>query len=114
MQPQDPPDSDLPGAGGDLLAVPPDMAGGAGALGPWNMGVLWVIIRGWGLGAQETTGGIALYGVFDQLSRLGMGIVGAVILLVAEGQGSVDEIEGDAVIALGVISLVLFVVATGL
>jgi uncharacterized membrane protein YbhN (UPF0104 family) len=208
MQPQDPPEDELPGAGGDLLAVPPDSAGapagaqppsrraailrtsivvgvlavvflvilpryidyqeviaafqgltvqqvavvaltgviawiatgiifsalipglswlrgtqswlilaGVGAsipLGPWNMGVLWVIIRGWGLGAQETTGGIALYGVFDQLSRLGMGIVGALLLIFAEGRGSVDEVEGNSVILLGVISLVLFVIATGL
>jgi hypothetical protein len=70
-------------------------------LGPWNMAVLWVVIRGWGRGAQETTGGVALYGVFDQLSRLAMGIVGAIILIFAEGMGSVDEIEGNAVVALG-------------
>lgn len=207
MQPQDPPDDELPGAGGDLLAVPPDMAGapadakppsrraaiartgivvgvlalvflvilpryidykeviaafqglsvqqvllvaltgviawfatgaifsalipglswmrgtqswlilaGVGAsipLGPWNMGVLWVIIRGWGLGAQETTGGIALYGVFDQLSRLGMGVVGAIILILAENAGNIDAYESGAVIGLGAISLILFVVATG-
>ena len=83
-------------------------------LGPWNMAVVWVVIRGWGMGVQATTGGVALYGVFDQLSRLGMGIVGAVVLLVAEGRGSVDEIEGNAVILLGVVSLVMLVVAAGL
>ena len=53
-------------------------------LGPWNMAVLWVVIRGWGRGTQETTGGIALYGIFDQLSRLAMGVVGAIVLVVAE------------------------------
>ena len=83
-------------------------------LGPWNMAVLWVVIRGWGRGAQETTGGVALYGVFDQLSRLAMGIVGAIILIFAEGMGTVDELEGNAVVALGVISLVLFAVAAGI
>ncbi len=56
-------------------------------LGPWNMAVLWVVIRGWGLGVQETTGGIALYGIFDQLSRLAMGVVGAIVLVVAERNG---------------------------
>ena len=40
-------------------------------LGPWNMAVLWVVIRGWGMSAASTTGGILLYGIFDQLSRFG-------------------------------------------
>jgi uncharacterized membrane protein YbhN (UPF0104 family) len=83
-------------------------------LGPWNMAVLWVIIRGWGEGAQETTGGIALYGVFDQLSRLAMGFVGALLLVFAESRGNIDTLESDSVLALGLISLVLFVVASGI
>jgi uncharacterized membrane protein YbhN (UPF0104 family) len=83
-------------------------------LGPWNMAVLWVVIRGWGEGAQQTTGGIALYGVFDQLSRLAMGVVGALLLVFAESRGNITPLESDSILGLGVISLVLFVVASGI
>ena len=31
--------------------------------GPWNMGVLWVVLRGWGIPNIPATSGIALYGV---------------------------------------------------
>ena len=78
------------------------------------MGVLWVIIRGWGEGAQETTGGIALYGVFDQLSRLAMGVVGALLLVFAESRGNIDALQSDSILGLGVISLVLFILASAI
>jgi hypothetical protein len=48
--------------------------GGIGAsvpFGPWNMGVLWVVVRG--LGGSTTRRrrpGVALYGVVNELSRL--------------------------------------------
>jgi putative heme transporter len=83
-------------------------------LGPWNMAVLWVIIRGWGRDAQATTGGIALYGIFDQLSRLAMGVIGALILIFAEGLGRDVDIEKSSIIALGVISGVILAVAGAL
>ncbi len=53
-------------------------------LGPWNMAVLWVVIRGWGRPVSTTTGGILLYGIFDQLSRFGLMFVAGIVLLFAE------------------------------
>ena len=43
--------------------------------GPWNMGVLWVIVRGWGIPNAAATSGIALYGVVNELSRLFLPLV---------------------------------------
>jgi len=83
-------------------------------LGPWNMAVLWVIIRGWGRDAQATTGGIALYGIFDQLSRLAMGVVGALILIFAERRGTTIDVEQGSILALGVISGVILGIALAL
>ena len=40
--------------------------------GPWNMGVVWVVVRGWGIANQPATSGIALYGVINQLGRLAL------------------------------------------
>src|SRR5204862_189882 len=54
-------------------------------LGPWNMAVLWVVIRGWGRATNAVTGGILLYGIFDQLSRFGLMFVSGLVLIVAEG-----------------------------
>jgi putative heme transporter len=82
-------------------------------LGPWNMAVLWVVIRGWGLGVQETTGGIALYGIFDQLSRLAMGVVGAIVLVVAERNGQNVAIERESIIWLAVISGGILLISLG-
>ena len=39
-------------------------------MGPWNMGVLWVVLRGWGVPNKPATSGMALYGVINQLNRL--------------------------------------------
>src|SRR3954452_3962082 len=82
-------------------------------LGPWNMAVLWVVIRGWGLGVRETTGGIALYGIFDQLSRLAMGVVGAIVLVVAERNGTNVGVERESIIWLAVISGGVLLIALG-
>jgi uncharacterized membrane protein YbhN (UPF0104 family) len=81
-------------------------------LGPWNMAVLWVVIRGWGLPAQQTTGGIALYGIFDQLSRLAMGVVGAVVLVLAERSGTTVDVERESIIALAIISGGILIIAS--
>ena len=48
--------------------------------GPWNMGVLWVVVRGWGIGNAPATAGVALYGVVNELSRLALPLVGIVAL----------------------------------
>jgi uncharacterized membrane protein YbhN (UPF0104 family) len=77
--------------------------------GPWNMGVLWVVVRGWGIGNIPTTSGIALYGVVNELSRLFLPLF-AVIVLAASGElANVQNADTAWVIA--IISAVAFVVA---
>ena len=34
-------------------------------MGPWNMAVVWVVMRGWGVGIKEATSGMAVYGVLN-------------------------------------------------
>ena len=53
--------------------------------GPWNMGVLWVIIRGWGIPNAAATSGIALYGVVNELSRLFLPLFAIVTLALTGG-----------------------------
>jgi uncharacterized membrane protein YbhN (UPF0104 family) len=82
--------------------------------GPWNMGVLWVVIRGWGRPAQSASAGVALYGIFDQLSRLALAPIASIFLLVAERRGTDLSIESAAFWSVGGLGLLLFVVATGI
>ena len=56
-----------PGAGvasgiGNVLWLILSGIGSSIPFGPWNMGVLWVIVRGWGIPNAPATSGIALYG----------------------------------------------------
>ena len=53
--------------------------------GPWNMGVLWVVVRGWGVANIPATSGIALYGIVNELSRLFLPLF-AVIVLCCHGR----------------------------
>jgi uncharacterized membrane protein YbhN (UPF0104 family) len=77
--------------------------------GPWNMGVVWVIVRGWGIGNQPATSGIALYGVANQLGRLALPLLGG-ILLFASGETAKNT---DGPFWIAVISIIAFLVATG-
>jgi uncharacterized membrane protein YbhN (UPF0104 family) len=77
-------------------------------LGPWNMAVLWVVIRGWGRPVSTTTGGILLYGIFDQLSRFGLMFIAGIVLVVAESAGRV-AVENALIIGYLVLGGVLFV-----
>ena len=79
--------------------------------GPWNMGVLWVVIRGWGRPAQAASAGVALYGIFDQLSRLALGAIAPVFLIIAEGAGTDITIENAAFWTVGGLALLIFVLA---
>ena len=81
--------------------------------GPWNMAVLWVVIRGWGRPMQQTTGGIVLYGIFDQLSRLGLMVVAGVFLIVAEASNRGVSVESGLIVAFFVVGLGLFVLLGG-
>ena len=78
-------------------------------LGPWNMAVLWVVIRGWGMSAASTTGGILLYGIFDQLSRFGLLFVGGVFLLVGEGLSRGVSVETGLIVGCLVVGGLLFI-----
>src|SRR5262245_26406110 len=78
-------------------------------LGPWNMAVLWVVIRGWGMSAASTTGGILLYGIFDQLSRFGLLFLGGIFLLIGEELNRGVDVETAFVVGCLVVGGLLFV-----
>ncbi len=77
--------------------------------GPWNMGVVWVVIRGWGLSNAAAGSGIALYGVADMLSRLALPILVIIPLLLAGELEDRGEIRTVGFIALiGVVGFFVF------
>jgi uncharacterized membrane protein YbhN (UPF0104 family) len=80
--------------------------------GPWNMGVLWVVIRGWGIGIAPATSGVALYGVINILSRMFLPLFGIVALAIGGDLASAQS-AGTAW-TITIISAVAFVVVTGL
>jgi hypothetical protein len=82
-------------------------------LGPWNMAVLWVVIRGWGLPAAATTGGILLYGIFDQLSRFGLMFVAGIFLVIAEGLHRGVSVETGLIVGFLIVGGLLFAVVGG-
>jgi putative heme transporter len=77
-------------------------------LGPWNMAVLWVVIRGWGRPVSTTTGGILLYGIFDQLSRFGLMFVAGIVLLFAEAANRGLSVETSLIVGYLVVGGALF------
>lgn len=81
-------------------------------LGPWNMGVLWVIVRGWGIGNVPATSGIALYGVINILSRMVLPLFGLIALAVSGDLA--DASDASAAWAIAIVSAVAFVVVTSL
>jgi uncharacterized membrane protein YbhN (UPF0104 family) len=78
-------------------------------LGPWNMAVLWVVVRGWGRPVATTTGGILLYGIFDQLSRFGLMFIAGVVLLFAEAANRGVAPESALIVGYLVVGGALFV-----
>ena len=80
--------------------------------GPWNMGVLWVVVRGWGVGNAAATAGVALYGVVNELSRLALPLIAIVALAVSGDLATGQNAETARTIA--ILSAILFVVVTGL
>jgi uncharacterized protein (TIRG00374 family) len=80
--------------------------------GPWNMGVLWVVVRGWGIGNIPATSGIALYGVVNELSRLFLPFFAVLVLAVTGALAGVQNSDTAWVIA--IISAIAFVVVTAL
>jgi uncharacterized membrane protein YbhN (UPF0104 family) len=78
--------------------------------GPWNMGVVWVVMRSWRITNQEATSGLALYGIVDQLSRLVLPIIATAFLFAAGGLNGIFDRAG----LVTTISLIAFVVVGGL
>jgi putative heme transporter len=78
--------------------------------GPWNMGVVWVVLRGWGIAMQPATSGVALYGVLNQLARLAMPLIAVVALAIAGDLGA----QSGPTFTIAIISIVAFFVTTGL
>ena len=78
--------------------------------GPWNMGVLWVIVRGWGIPNAAATSGIALYGVVNILSRLFLPLLAIVTLALTGGLAGASNAGTVWVIA--IVSAIVFVIAT--
>jgi putative heme transporter len=77
--------------------------------GPWNLGVVWVVIRGWGHSIEQATSAVALYGIINTLARFAMPLVALIVLIPTGGLGA----HNGAVAIITVISIVIFFVATG-
>lgn len=80
--------------------------------GPWNMGVLWVVVRGWGTTNEAATAGIALYGVINILSRMFLPLFGIVFLTLSGDL--VNASTAGAAWTIAILSAVAFVLVTSL
>ena len=78
-------------------------------MGPWNMGVLWVVMRGWGVSIRAATSGIALYGVINQLNRLAVPLFALLLLGVTGNRPA----ENGWAWVIAVLSAAICLVATG-
>lgn len=76
-------------------------------MGPWNMAVVWVVMRGWGVGIKEATSGMAVYGVLNTLTRLVTPVLAFVALLLTGGLGT-----GGIAFLISFISTVALVIAS--
>jgi putative heme transporter len=76
-------------------------------MGPWNMAVVWVVMRGWGVGIKEATSGIAVYGVLNTLTRLVTPLLAFVALLLTGGLGG-----GGIAAIISLMSTVALVIAS--
>jgi putative heme transporter len=80
--------------------------------GPWNMGVLWVVIRGWGIDIAAATSGVALYGIINILSRMFLPLFG-IVAVALSGDLTNPELAGKAW-TIAIVSAVAFIVVTSL
>ena len=76
-------------------------------MGPWNMAVVWVVMRGWGVGIKEATSGMAVYGVLNTLTRLVTPVLAFIALLLTGGLGT-----GGIALLISFISTVALVIAS--
>jgi uncharacterized membrane protein YbhN (UPF0104 family) len=75
--------------------------------GPWNMGVTWVVLRGWRYPNRTTVSGIALYGLISWLARVALP---PLVLIVLALDGELFN-HGDRPLLIILISSIVFVVA---
>ena len=80
--------------------------------GPWNMGVVWVVQRGWGIANAAASSGIALYGITNILGRLFLPLI-AIVVLVATGQMPDDPGSARLAWIIAIVGIVAFFVAGG-
>jgi uncharacterized membrane protein YbhN (UPF0104 family) len=79
--------------------------------GPWNMAVIWIVARGWGVPNRPATAGIALYGVIDQLSKLALPLLAIAGLVATDQLGGIPNASGARLVA--IIGIVAFFVVSG-
>jgi uncharacterized membrane protein YbhN (UPF0104 family) len=79
-------------------------------MGPWNMGVVWVVLRGWGIPVRPATSGIALYGVVNQLAKLALPAIALAALGMA---GLLGSREDRLALFIALLCTVILVLATG-
>ena len=77
--------------------------------GPWNLGVIWVVFRGWGVPFQAATSGVTLYGIINTLGRFALPLIAIVVVLVSGGAGSYS----NAALILSIVSIAIFFVSVG-
>ena len=76
--------------------------------GPWNMGVTWVVLRGWGVSLDGATTGMALYGTISTLGRFALPLVAIIFIAIA---GAADGTHSTARL-IAIISAAIFIVVT--
>ena len=79
-------------------------------MGPWNMAVLWVVLRGWRVTNEQATSGIAAYGVLNTLTRLATPLVAIVALAI----GGTNPDSGGAALLIAGIATAALVIVSGL
>jgi uncharacterized membrane protein YbhN (UPF0104 family) len=77
--------------------------------GPWNLGIVWVVLRGWGVALKDATSGVALYGIIYTLGRFALPLIAIVVLALTEGLDSI----GTPTLIISIVSMAIFFVAVG-
>ena len=59
--------------------------------GPWGLGVLWVVMRDWGVSNRAASSGLVVYGIVNVLSFLFLPLLAATLLAVSDGFTGPDD-----------------------
>src|SRR5689334_16573981 len=77
--------------------------------GPWNLGVVWVVMRGWGVPLDAATSGVAVFGIVNTLGRFALP---SIALLILAATGGLNPARGAA-FWISILGMVIFFVAAG-